>query len=84
MEFQNINRIVTLHSDAAKAFLHSISGRGESGTLTAVLGPSGSGKSLLLNIIATVGDGQARISDQILLNGKQPGKGYQNQVAYVQ
>ena len=56
----------------------------QSGTLTAVMGPSGSSKSSLLNIIAAVGYGQACIFGRILLNGKQPGKGYRNQVAYVQ
>jgi ATP-binding cassette, subfamily G (WHITE), member 2 len=91
LEFRNITSIVTLRPDAAevhghkeKKILDNVSGKVESGTLTAIMGPTGSGKSTLLNVLAAVGNVQARVSGKILLNGAQPGAGYRHQVSYVQ
>ncbi|CAB9513645.1 Putative white-brown complex homolog protein 30 [Seminavis robusta] len=92
LEFRHISKVVKLRSAAArkhgsnkKAILNNISGRAESGTLMAIMGPSGSGKSSLLNVIATVATrGASRVSGQILLNGVVQKRGYRNQVAYVQ
>lgn len=38
--------------DHAKQILHKISGTFKSGKLTAILGPSGAGKTTLMNILA--------------------------------
>lgn len=91
LEFLHINRTVQLRAEAAKAYgkkekqiLNNISGSVESGTLMAIMGPSGAGKSSLLNILAAVGNGQSRVSGQILLDGKLQTTGYRNKVAYVQ
>jgi len=91
LEFRHLSRVVELRPAAAKAYgkpekviLNNISGKVEAGTLMGIMGPSGSGKSSLLNILAAVESGRSRISGQILLNGKLQKTGYRTAVAYVQ
>jgi ATP-binding cassette, subfamily G (WHITE), member 2 len=92
LEFRNIRRVVSLTSDAAKAhgsrkktILDNISGSVQSGTLMGIMGPSGSGKSSLLNLLAAVDHhgNKAQNSGQILLNGKVCKRGYRDHVACV-
>ncbi|XP_044749960.1 ATP-binding cassette sub-family G member 1-like [Coccinella septempunctata] len=52
IEFQDLSFSVPVGRKTSKLILKSISGNFRSGQVTAILGPSGSGKSSLLNILA--------------------------------
>ncbi|GLV37361.1 uncharacterized protein CBL_10672 [Carabus blaptoides fortunei] len=52
IEFQNVTYTVQQNSDSVRRILKGVSGAFISGELTAVLGPSGAGKTSLMNILA--------------------------------
>ncbi|CAB9505804.1 Putative white-brown complex homolog protein 30 [Seminavis robusta] len=91
LEFFHLSKTVQLRGKAAKAYgkdkkviISNISGRVESGNVLGIMGPSGGGKSTLLNTLAAVEtSGGSTISGQILLNGNERMQGYRKAVAYV-
>ena len=70
-----------------KQILKNIHGSAEPGRLIAIMGPTGSGKTSLLNVLAarTLASGAASLSGEILIDGKQRDEEtFRRHSAYVQ
>ncbi|XP_065056114.1 ATP-binding cassette sub-family G member 4-like isoform X2 [Rhopilema esculentum] len=67
IEFKEVGFAVKLKGRENKVILNNVSGKFQSGELTAVIGPSGAGKSTLLNILA--GYNSRSAEGKILVNG---------------
>lgn len=72
LSFKNISYSVPLPDDSTKEILRNINGCIRPGEMLAVMGPTGAGKSSLLNILAgsTKGSG---LSGEVLMNGRKNG-----------
>eukprot|EP00164_Ancoracysta_twista_P004741 GFYU01006420.1.p1 GENE.GFYU01006420.1~~GFYU01006420.1.p1 ORF type:complete len:698 (-),score=217.27 GFYU01006420.1:165-2198(-) len=66
-----------------KVILDNVSGVVEPGRLLAVMGPTGSGKTSLLNVLAARVPAVGALSGQILANGKPRTSAYRYQTSYV-
>eukprot|EP00924_Labyrinthula_sp_SR-Ha-C_P011236 maker-scaffold_48-snap-gene-1.43-mRNA-1 protein AED:0.30 eAED:0.30 QI:5/1/1/1/1/1/2/79/656 len=81
LEWSNIS-----YSIRKKQILNKVSGRVESGEVTALMGSSGAGKTSLMNVLAgrVVTNGKKKVKGTILVNGvlSDP-KEYRRKVAYV-
>lgn len=67
-----------------KQILFDVNGAIEGGTLLAVMGASGAGKTTLMNVLAHQNLSRLNISGKILINGKEIGKRIKSVSAYVQ
>lgn len=87
LEWESINFSVKDAKGQQKSILTGLSGRAPPGSLTAIMGASGSGKTSLLNILSSrITDGRAKcaVSGTTRLNGKEVKPvDYAKRVAYV-
>ncbi|KAL9247936.1 hypothetical protein vseg_021311 [Gypsophila vaccaria] len=70
LTWKDLTVMVTLSHGHTQTVLHSLTGYALPGTFTALMGPSGSGKSSLLDALSTRLAANAFLSGTILLNGR--------------
>ncbi|KAH6781469.1 white-brown complex-like protein [Perilla frutescens var. frutescens] len=82
LTWKDLTVMITLSNGKTQTILDQLSGYAEPGTLTALIGPSGSGKSTLLDTLSGRLAPDAFLSGAILLNGRKAKLSF-GKVAYV-
>lgn len=80
LDFNVVNFSAPMKDGSKKQILHNIAGQTQSGQFTALMGPSGAGKTTLMDCIALR---NRKWFGAIKLNGKSPKGDYFNSTAYV-
>jgi len=70
-----------LNTKLKRHILHDVSGKVKAGEFLAILGPTGCGKTTLLNILA--GRVKKGVTGEVLINGQKPNRTLRRQTAYV-
>lgn len=81
LQFQNINAFVNTKGKNEKQILYDVSGECKPGEILAILGPSGAGKTTLMNILA--GRSNYKYSGNLLADGKTVDKSVRRKFCYV-
>ncbi|CAD5121041.1 DgyrCDS9580 [Dimorphilus gyrociliatus] len=81
LQFQNINASVVTKKKEKKQILFNVSGECKPGEILAILGPSGAGKTSLMNILS--GRSQCSYTGELLVDGKVPNKSIRRKFCYV-
>lgn len=86
LEWKNLTYVVPVgrgKNRVEKTILHGLSAQVPPGRLLAVMGPTGCGKTSLVNALAGRLQVGGKLDGEILVNGKPRGKGFTSMSAYV-